>query len=1200
MQFKKTLIAIIVAGLCNSVAYAALPDFVITNGSSGELTVPNDGQLNEIVINTNNQNVDSVISIGSPSNYIQNINVVNGFDRDQEKDKGLKVSLDFYVKKVIFGGHGVNFDNNYAGHNIGGSSLCFNVDTFTSNVSTEADKKFIALSAGKNTSVLVNATRDVRLEASNNVALAAGDKSRVDVVAENIFLTANSGGSFGSVVNVNGAGVVNLTSKNNIIIDNKYSRGGYGIQVGGAGQVTVTANNTISMLGDTRQNAVYLNQSNAETWGSENGSVLLKADNVNLNGYVYSSMKNKLQTNGVFFDVANDLVIQSKNNSAGAIHEQEKGFVSVKSSEFYLTNESVNENSSGIYLENAQSEFDGRFKSTSTINASTGIFVKDAAAKFSLAGDSSGESSLTIKSALAAVVSKSQNVSFKDTSLIVNLSKSGNLMDRWYTPIQYFGIAGIDAIGGNINISNTNASGKILTITVEANSNANGGAYGDKELKTSALAAINRSAINVQNFDDINLSVTNTGSMATNFGLRSDNSTISMTEGIGTVHVVANEGCAVYSTSAGQVNIKAKTVDLKGTANKGIGLNANSSGNVNLVALDKLDIAAKKAISVESVASKVIVDAQSTESSKIAGDWSVSEGSANVTLGNQALVEGDLTSNSGGKLNLTLGKKGSFTGSTSTGISLDGDVNLTTDQDSTWLVTKDSTASALNLTGTTVDFSRWNASSPITRSHPAYRKVTAKSLSGDANIFRMRIDLANEASGNVLADQFDITGKALGTHTADLMIDGRDLVPEKFHSENWLISQGSDSNMSILNKEGQNVYSGRGMVTTWGLSFVADGEEEKLNSAAGLAELVGKTTGTGVGKWYLVRNDEVIIDPNPNPNPPTPPLPPEVNNNITIGTSSGQAEAYQADMEDLRKRTGEVRYGAQDGGWVSVFGKKDSVKASGTAGFKQEIYGLNIGVDRLVHADEDSAWLLGGAFRYSDADQKGLGSGYTTGTLQEYSGKLYATWMHDKGSYADFVLQAGRYEQELEGFDNTGMDKSKADYGTWGFGASVEVGHMFLFDGGVDDRRWFNHWFVEPQLQLSYFLAKGADYTTSTGLKVDQGNADFLTGRAGFVLGKKFNYGTVDDLDRRYFQVALLGGVKHEFLGGDQTIFYTGVDGAKASVHAGDIDGTRFYYGVNCDWQVTDNFRLYAQASREEGDRYTKDYDISIGGKLLF
>ena len=474
----------------------------------------------------------------------------------------------------------------------------------------------------------------------------------------------------------------------------------------------------------------------------------------------------------------------------------------------------------------------------------------------------------------------------------------------------------------------------------------------------------------------------------------------------------------------------------------------------------------------------------------------------------------------------------------------------------------------------------------------------------------MKIDLEKENIQNVFADQFIITADATGSHIVDINIIGRELVPEKLHSINWLISQGEGSNMTIINRDGGNTFSGRGMVTVWNLGFVEDGNEALLETEEGRQQISTQTNGSGKGKWYLVKSEhskpdpDPSPDPSPNPNPPTPPvtppLPPEMNDNITIGTSSGQAEAYQADMEDLRKRTGEIRYGAQDGGWVSVFGKKDSVKVSGTAGFKQEIYGLNIGVDRLVHADEDSAWLFGGAFRYSDADQKGLGSGYTTGTLQEYSGKLYATWMHDKGSYADFVLQAGRYEQELEGFDNTGMDKSKADYGTWGFGASVEVGHMFSFDGGVDDRRWFNHWFVEPQLQLSYFLAKGADYTTSTGLKVDQGNADFLTGRAGFVLGKKFNYGTIDDLDRRYFQVALLGGVKHEFLGGDQTISYTGVEGAKASVRAGDIDGTRFYYGVNCDWQVTENLRLYAQASREEGDRYTKDYDISIGGKLLF
>lgn len=574
-------------------------------------------------------------------------------------------------------------------------------------------------------------------------------------------------------------------------------------------------------------------------------------------------------------------------------------------------------------------------------------------------------------------------------------------------------------------------------------------------------------------------------------------------------------------------------------------------------------------------------------------------------------MKGELQADNNGIIDITAGMNSQVIGAAKLGDNT-GAINMVFDKASVWKLSDSSELSYLKMTNSTLDFSSWKpiVSALDSGSSEVYRSLRTRTWAGNNNTLKMKIDLGKEDMPNVFTDQFIIAADATGSHIVDINIDGSELVPEKLHSINWLISQGEGSNMTITNRDGSNTYSGRGMVSVWSLGFVKTGEETLLDTDEGRQQISTQTNGNGPGKWYLVKAEHSLPDPvpspdpTPNPNPPTPPvtppLPPEVNDNITIGTSSGQAEAYQADMEDLRKRTGEVRYGTQDGGWVSVFGKKDSVKASGTAGFKQEIYGLNIGVDRLVHADEDSAWLLGGAFRYSDADQKGLGSGYTTGTLQEYSGKLYATWMHDKGSYADFVLQAGRYEQELEGFDNTGMDKSKADYGTWGFGASVEVGHMFSFDGGVDDRLWLNHWFLEPQLQLSYFLAKGADYTTSTGLKVDQGNADFLTGRAGFVLGKKFNYGTVDDLDRRYFQVALLGGVKHEFLGGDQTISYTGVDGAKASVHAGDIDGTRFYYGVNCDWQVTDNFRLYAQASREEGDRYTKDYDISIGGKLLF
>lgn len=438
-------------------------------------------------------------------------------------------------------------------------------------------------------------------------------------------------------------------------------------------------------------------------------------------------------------------------------------------------------------------------------------------------------------------------------------------------------------------------------------------------------------------------------------------------------------------------------------------------------------------------------------------------------------------------------------------------------------------------------------------------------------------------------DQLIIKGAAKGNYSAviNFVNSSVPIAPSKKYSENWLIHQGLGSDMTVTNLSGGNTFYGSGMLSLWALVFVPEGKQNQLDDDTIRGQLTN--TGVGEGYWHLIRTNTPVP-------PVTPPLPPEVNDNITIGTSTGQALAYLADLEDLRTRLGEVRYGSQDGAWVKVFSKKDTVKTS----FKQDAYGFNIGADRLVNCNEDNAWLVGGAFRYGKGEQDGLVNASVTGKLDEYSVKAYAAWMKDNGAYADFVAQAGRYEQEINGTDNTGLKVSHASYSTYGYGLSVEAGHMLSFRETVDDRQWYNHFFLEPQLQLAYFHVQGKDYKTSTGMAVSQGNADFLTGRAGVVLGKKFNYGTIDDLDRRYVQAALIGGVKHEFLGGHQTISYTGIDGAKASVRAEDIDGTRFYYGVNFDWQATEKLRFYAQASREEGKNYTKDFDINVGAKLLF
>lgn len=600
----------------------------------------------------------------------------------------------------------------------------------------------------------------------------------------------------------------------------------------------------------------------------------------------------------------------------------------------------------------------------------------------------------------------------------------------------------------------------------------------------------------------------------------------------------------------------------------------------------------------------VTVDGTGSVSQINGGIYAIHGGMADITLdGANSFIQGHIDQ-----------RNSLMDGSQVLDSSTCGKINLTLKNGASWVNTDYlladtsnfgdgfSTADTVTMAGGTIDMSSakvegWQRS--------AYQKIILNSLKADPvgtrhghMVFDMNLaeevnTSATEDHFKANADQLIVKGSAKGNYSAaiNFVNSSVPIDPSKKYSENWLIHQGLGSDMTVTNLAGGNTFYGSGMLTVWSLVFVPAGMQGQLDDDAIRGQLTN--VGSGEGYWHLVRTDEPVPPVTP---PVTPPLPPEVNDNITIGTSAGQALAYLADLEDLRTRLGEVRYGSQDGAWVKAFSKKDTVKTS----FKQDAYGINLGADVLVNCSEESAWLLGGAFRYGKAEQDGLGNDSVTGQLEEYSFKAYAAWMKDNGAYADFVAQTGRYEQELNGADNTGLGTSRANFSTYGYGLSAEVGHMLTIDDPVDDRRWYNHWFIEPQLQLAYFHVQGQDYKTSTGLAVSQGNADFLTGRAGLVLGKKFNYGTIDDLDRRYFQVALLGGVKHEFLGGDQTISYTGVDGAKASVRAGDIDGTRFYYGVNCDWQVTDNFRLYAQASREEGDRYTKDYDISVGGKLLF
>jgi outer membrane autotransporter protein len=314
----------------------------------------------------------------------------------------------------------------------------------------------------------------------------------------------------------------------------------------------------------------------------------------------------------------------------------------------------------------------------------------------------------------------------------------------------------------------------------------------------------------------------------------------------------------------------------------------------------------------------------------------------------------------------------------------------------------------------------------------------------------------------------------------------------------------------------------------------------------------------------------------------------------TLAGYGNMYSAWTANLTDLRKRLGEVRYGAQDGLWARAIWQKDTTDGITGGKFEQKLKGIQIGVDHIVTQDEDRMWLVGGNFKYADADQKVRRMTYGRGDMTTYGAFLYATYANYKGCYADFVLSLDHYKEKLTA-QQSDWTMTHGRYNTWGWGASAEIGKMFSSTQNDEGwGPWYANWWIEPQLQLAYYWGKGKNFTMDNGMTVSQENGQSLIGRAGVVIGKKFNYGkNRKEVDKRYSQFYVKGGVKQEFLG-DQKLT---VNGERFS---GNLRGPRVYYGAGFDWNATDQLRLYAQVEREQGSKYKRDYQVSVGLRWQF
>lgn len=1163
----------------------------------------------------------SAVSVTIGGDQTESVILDKGINLDDEAGSAT-IDMTMNADSVeISGGYGINYGTStiVVGGNNPGENHILNIFSDSLTVkSTTALNSFDRLTA--RSALSVNAKSTVNLGSSeqriSSVSLSAetteggtnavyiGDGSTANIYANSVEITTKSSGSTSAGLYVTGGGEVNIDALNNITITNQ---NGYGIDSYGNGWINLSAKGDVDINANKTSKAISLR---TVTYNKDQAGISVQGKNIFLTGRVEnsgsSSESNSLTVN---LSAEDTVSIETDNSNYGAVYLNYRRNLDLSGNSVYISNKSSDGvlKGLGFHLDGSGTSnptVDASFNQIMSIEAETGIYMETAKAQFNAQGKDATQSQLLINASLAGISAKnndSENM-IENTSVAINLNRDAEITDPWYGPTGSNGMAGI------YNASSTKTTlqnGQFLSVEITATDKLEGkkvsGLLSDASTKSGLLL--------VQNYDLVSLDLTDVDKSANVYGIRAVSSNVELKD-IGTFETKVNSGYGIYASSytssnssdqyaKGRIDIDADNVDIE--AGNATAFYASDQGSIALKANDQLIVNSEKNfIKSEGEGSSVVIDA-SNAIAQINGNISAStKGQASLSFQNGS-YEGNVTSTTGGQTSLSF-QNGTFTGKTTNYLnsiisSLVGEINLTLGSPETknssngkaqWNVTGNSTLTNLDMYGGTLNLA-WADPQDSDR---VYKKVQMKQLGSAQSSFGdiyLNIDLGNEQSGDL---DFIEADRVNGTYVGYVHFDNPGDLSDKLYTEHYLIRQ-EDGSMTINNPSGFKYLTGDGMLSSWTWKFLPDNDKGNIDkSDQDQLWALDNTSNGEAGDWLLVRV----------PSSETSSTPHEVNDNLAIGTSTGQALAYMADMEDLRKRIGEVRYGAQDGLWAKAFAKQDRVNGNQSRGFKQEAYGINVGFDKLVGTTETSSWLIGAAFRYGTSDQSGLGiAGGANGEMEEYSVKAYATWMHESGSYADIVLQAGRYEQELSGLSNTSLKKVKADYHTWGYGVSFETGHMFSFNNqGGDDRINYSHWLIEPQIELSYFRAQGADYLTSSNMKVEQGDADFLTGRAGLVIGKKFNYGTLDDLDRRYFQIGLIGGVKHEFLGGDQTIRYTGVDNVKQSIKADDFAGTRAYYGINVDWQLSQNLRLFGELSREKGDGYSKDYDISLGLKYNF
>lgn len=288
---------------------------------------------------------------------------------------------------------------------------------------------------------------------------------------------------------------------------------------------------------------------------------------------------------------------------------------------------------------------------------------------------------------------------------------------------------------------------------------------------------------------------------------------------------------------------------------------------------------------------------------------------------------------------------------------------------------------------------------------------------------------------------------------------------------------------------------------------------------------------------------------------------------------------WRNDMNDMYKRMGDLRIGAESGLWARAYGGRISYDAN-NAYMKDSYWAAQVGMDKRLA----SGWHVGGAFGYTDGSATYRYGG--KGDPKLYTLAAYATRVSEDGQYVDVIAKAGKLSNKFTAYNKYSApvlrNYVEGKYDTYGYGISAEYGKKIRM--GKD--------FITPQAELTWsrLSSDSFDAAAPTGesMRVSQSSVNSLVGRLGVVAGVESDKGNF------YAKVNLF----HEF-DGDGHILFTepGKTGKRSSFSLKD---TWAEIALGGNYYLSPRSMIYADFTKSFGGDYKVDWRINAGIRFSF